>query len=200
VIVEATQLVRRRLGADAAVDLLDRLLPSITTVWIDRATHQAAIEALRAGGGNVSVVDHASFVVMRASGVAYALAFDRDFEREGFPLPKMDDRISGHQLSESRARYGQPSEPEELASVTELSARSGRSINTIQSWRRRRGDFPAPVAELAAGPIWRWPEVAAWIRARQPARQPGIWRGRIQLADDWDSPEVNEEIARSFGA
>src|SRR5215216_4138951 len=57
VIVEATQLVGRRLGADAAVDLLDRLLPSIITVWIDPATHQAAIEALRAGGGNVSIVD-----------------------------------------------------------------------------------------------------------------------------------------------
>jgi predicted nucleic acid-binding protein len=200
VIVEAAQLVRGRLGADAAGDLLDRLLPSITTIWIDEATHRAAVEGLRAANGNASLVDHASFLVMRASGIDHALAFDRDFEGQGFPLPKVDDRMSGHQLSESRARYESPSESADLVSVTELAIRAGRSINTVQSWRRRRRDFPTPVAELAAGPIWRWPEVAAWIRARQPARRLGMWRGRIHLEDDWDSPAVNEEIARSFGA
>lgn len=169
VIVEAAQLVRRRLGADAAADLLDRLLPSIATVWIDAATHHAAIEALRAASGNASIVDHASFVVMRASGIEHALAFDRDFERHGFALPNVDDRSPDHQVSESRAPYDSPSEPADLVSVTELAARAGRSINTVQSWRRRRRDFPTPVAELAAGPIWRWSEVAPWIHARAPA-------------------------------
>lgn len=177
VVVETAQLVRRRLGADATVDLLDRLLPSIRTIWINEATHQAAVEGLRAAIGNASLVDHASFVVMRGSGIDQALAFDRDFERQGFALPEVDDRISGHQLSEARATYGAPSELDDLVSVTELSARSGRSINTVQSWRRRRRDFPTPVAELAAGPIWRWPEVAAWIRARQPARAPARQAG-----------------------
>ena len=171
VVVEAAQLVRRRLGADAAVDLLDRLLPSMTTIWINEATHRAAVEGLRAAGGNASLVDHASFVVMRMSGIDHALAFDRDFERQGFSLPRMDDRLPGHQLSESRAPYGSPSEPADLVSVTELAARAGRSINTIQSWRRRRRDFPTPVAELAAGPIWRWRDVDQWIHAHQPARR-----------------------------
>ncbi len=34
---------------------------------------------------------------------------------------------------------------------------------------------------------------------RQPIRTPGLWKGKIEMADDWDSDEVNEEIARDFG-
>lgn len=180
VVVETAQLVRRRLGADAAADLLDRLLPSITTIWIDAATHRAAVEALRVSGGSASLVDHASFIVMRAVGIDQALAFDRDFDRHGFALPIADEPPAGRQLSEARAPYvslaASSDAPADLVSVTELATRAGRSINTVQSWRRRRRDFPKPVAELAAGPIWRWPEVAAWIHARQPARRPGIAR------------------------
>lgn len=37
--------------------------------------------------------------------------------------------------------------------------------------------------------------------AEEPGtRRLGIWRGRIRLADDWDSDEVNDEIARDFDA
>ena len=36
-------------------------------------------------------------------------------------------------------------------------------------------------------------------RSGQP-RQPGIWKGKVWLAPDWDSPEVNAEIADEFGA
>lgn len=32
---------------------------------------------------------------------------------------------------------------------------------------------------------------------RQP-RTPGAWKGKLWLAEDWDSDEVNEEIARDF--
>jgi prevent-host-death family protein len=34
---------------------------------------------------------------------------------------------------------------------------------------------------------------------RKP-RRPGFLRGEIWMAPDWDSPEVNEEIAREFYA
>ena len=30
------------------------------------------------------------------------------------------------------------------------------------------------------------------------ARKPGFWKGKLWLADDWDSPEVNSEIAELF--
>ena len=35
-------------------------------------------------------------------------------------------------------------------------------------------------------------------RRRTEPRMPGALKGQIQLADDWDSPEVNAEIADLF--
>jgi prevent-host-death family protein len=43
-----------------------------------------------------------------------------------------------------------------------------------------------PVAKLVA------------YRPRRESRAPGLLRGQIRLADDWDSPAVNAEIAASF--
>jgi prevent-host-death family protein len=37
-------------------------------------------------------------------------------------------------------------------------------------------------------------------QARREPRKLGSLRGKIWLAPDWDSPEVNEQIARDFGA
>jgi len=34
-------------------------------------------------------------------------------------------------------------------------------------------------------------------RATEP-RTPGLLKGRIELADDWDSPEVNAQVAALF--
>jgi prevent-host-death family protein len=33
---------------------------------------------------------------------------------------------------------------------------------------------------------------------RAKPRTPGLWKGRIRLAPDWDSPETNAEIAKLF--
>jgi predicted nucleic acid-binding protein len=183
--VEAEQLVRRRLGPQAANELSDELLPIMSTVWIDEPTHRAAVEAQRVGGGKASLVDHVSFVVMRRAGIEVAFAFDTDFEAQGFRRPPPEARRS-HRLSEGQASYGMDVAPEEapspaaveLVSVAEISARSGRPTNTIQSWRRRHGDFPAPIATLAAGPVWHWPAVSRWIASRgagqrRPAAGPG---------------------------
>lgn len=38
-----------------------------------------------------------------------------------------------------------------------------------------------------------------YVPRREP-RKPGLWEGRITLAPDWDSPEVNAEIADLFDA
>jgi prevent-host-death family protein len=35
-------------------------------------------------------------------------------------------------------------------------------------------------------------------RPRRGPRRPGMLKGKVWLADDWDSPEVNAEIARLF--
>lgn len=42
-------------------------------------------------------------------------------------------------------------------------------------------------------------KLVAYNRSRKP-RKPGAWKGKLWLAPDWDSPEVNEEIARLFYA
>jgi len=37
-------------------------------------------------------------------------------------------------------------------------------------------------------------------RRRTEPRTPGLWKGRVTMADDWDSPEVNAEIAELFNS
>jgi predicted nucleic acid-binding protein len=168
--VEAELLVRRRLGPSAVAALVDRLIPSLTTVWIDEGTHRAAVEAWRAGSRKVSLVDHISFVVMRSMGIERAFAFDADFEAQGFPRPSVPVDTNSKRLSEQPAEYGPSLSGEsDLVGVAEIAARSGHPTSTVQSWRRRHRDFPPPTAQLATGPVWAWPAVLAWIQTR-PAR------------------------------
>lgn len=37
--------------------------------------------------------------------------------------------------------------------------------NSVNNWRRRYPDFPAPVIERRNIALWLWPEVEAWARA-----------------------------------
>lgn len=169
VALESALLVRRRLGADAASVLIDTLLPAISTVWIDEAFHGAAVEAWR-GGRRASLVDHASFVLMRRQGIEVGFAFDSDFESEGFRLAQSASHP--RRLAEHRVRYGPSlSGATDLVGVAEIAARSGHPTSTIQSWRRRHQGFPLPFAHLASGPVWEWPSVDQWIRA-EPRRPP----------------------------
>jgi hypothetical protein len=109
-----------------------------------------------------------SFLVMRDAAIEDALAFDADYEAQGFHLlTAPSSALTDRRLSEAPAPYGSDFEgAAQLVSVTEIAARSGRSTNTVQSWRRRHSDFPVPVASLATGPVWTWPAVARWIDAR----------------------------------
>jgi predicted nucleic acid-binding protein len=87
VVVEAAALVQRRLGMAATRDLLHRLLRPVRIVWVDEDLHRAASSLLLATDRvAVSLVDCASFELMRRRGIAEALAFDDDFAREGFRL------------------------------------------------------------------------------------------------------------------
>jgi prevent-host-death family protein len=36
-----------------------------------------------------------------------------------------------------------------------------------------------------------------YVRPAKP-RTPGLWKGKLTLADDWDAPEVNAAIAALF--
>jgi uncharacterized protein len=169
--VEAEAVIRRRLGRDGQAVLLDRLLPAMTTTWVDRSLHDAAVAAARTGDG-ASLVDQVSFLVMRQAGIELAFAFDTDFDARGFKRPSVSDASEGHRLAESPAPWpGSLSGETDLVGVAEIAARSGHPTSTVQSWRRRHASFPLPYAHLASGPIWRWPSIEGWIRGGP--RRPG---------------------------
>ena len=173
VLVEVISLVRRRLGMAAERRLTEEILPIIRVVWVDEPSHQSAVATYRAAGRSASLVDHVSFVVMRNAGLSFAFAFDTDFERRGFRRPSPPLDAAPGRVSDVVAAYASGGGDSELVSVAEVAARAGRSSNTIQSWRRRHPDFPAPVAQLATGPVWTWPDVAEWIAIRaRPRRTP----------------------------
>jgi predicted nucleic acid-binding protein len=87
VVVETCALVGRRLPWEASERLIDGLLPVIDVVPVDDDLHRAAMVAYRrSASARVSLVDHASFALMRSLGIGRAFAFDDDFAREGFEL------------------------------------------------------------------------------------------------------------------
>jgi len=85
VLVESAALLHRRLGWAAASRFL-REAPAFQIRWVDEALHRAAAARCLKRRGRASLVDEVSFLVMRDAGARYALAFDQDFVREGFPL------------------------------------------------------------------------------------------------------------------
>ncbi len=87
VVLETTALVQRRFGLAAVRLLSERLLSALTVVWIDADRHERAMTSLlsRRRRG-VSLVDWASFDLMRERGIQDAFAYDEDFTREGFTL------------------------------------------------------------------------------------------------------------------
>ena len=86
VAVESAALVERRLGRRATTVLFDLLSP-VELVWVDEPIHRAATAAyLQGGAGGPSLVDCASFEVMRLRGITTAFAFDRHFVDAGFAL------------------------------------------------------------------------------------------------------------------
>lgn len=87
VLVETSALVQRRLGIEALQTLLDELTLPISTVFVDRVMHDAAVSGvLNARVRHVSLVDVVSFEVMRRAGVRAAFTFDDHFAQFGFEL------------------------------------------------------------------------------------------------------------------
>jgi predicted nucleic acid-binding protein len=87
VVLEASALVQRRLGIEALQALVDELMLPISTLFVERAVHDAAVSAVLAARlRQLSLVDAVSFEVMRRAGVRTAFAFDEHFTRFGFEL------------------------------------------------------------------------------------------------------------------
>jgi len=87
VVAEMISLVRRRLGAEAAVRVIDELLPALDIVDVDGQLREAATRAFRAAvRSSTSFVDQTSFVFMRQQEIVCAWALDADFATAGFEL------------------------------------------------------------------------------------------------------------------
>jgi predicted nucleic acid-binding protein len=87
VVVECCALVHRRLGQSAVRDLIGEVLAPVELVWIDEPVHRLAEAAFLAGGANgPSLVDCASFEVMRGRAIRTAFAFDQHFTDAGFDV------------------------------------------------------------------------------------------------------------------
>jgi predicted nucleic acid-binding protein len=87
VVLETLALIQRRLGAEAARAVVDQLLPLLEVAWVDRDLHALAVTAsIATGSRRASVVDWASFELMRSRGISEAFVFDRDFIAQGFQV------------------------------------------------------------------------------------------------------------------
>ena len=87
VLVEAFALVQSRLGVDATRALDQDLLPAVSVIWLEPEAHRAAVGALlTAGRRQLSLVDCASFEVMRRHGITTALTLDSHFAEQGFEV------------------------------------------------------------------------------------------------------------------
>jgi predicted nucleic acid-binding protein len=87
VFVETLAVAQRRLGLAAAEALHSVYAPLLEVAWIDEAAHRAAAMALFAARRRrVSLVDHASFGLMRERGLVRALSLDSHFTEQGLAL------------------------------------------------------------------------------------------------------------------
>ncbi|MGZ3494012.1 MAG: type II toxin-antitoxin system VapC family toxin [Syntrophales bacterium] len=86
VLLESATLLHSRLGLQSALAFL-KDARSFDTEWVDLALHQEALNEFEKNEERgISLVDCMSFVVMRRRGVKKILAFDTDFQEQGFTI------------------------------------------------------------------------------------------------------------------
>lgn len=87
VLVETLALMQSRLGVESVRAFEDAVTPLLRVLWIDETVHRQAVAALlTAGRRKLSLVDCASFALMRAHGLETAFAFDQHFEEQEFEV------------------------------------------------------------------------------------------------------------------
>jgi len=85
VAVETHALVQHRLGMAAVRALVEAVEPVLRIEWVTREDHGAAQASLLAANRRgLSLVDCASFALMRRLGLRRAFAFDAHFAEQGF--------------------------------------------------------------------------------------------------------------------
>lgn len=87
VVGETVALVQARLGLGAVRAYVDDVVPALSVRWVDEALHGRAVTALLAANNRaLSLVDWASFEMMREERIGEAFAFDDDFAKQGYEI------------------------------------------------------------------------------------------------------------------
>jgi predicted nucleic acid-binding protein len=85
ILLECVSLLQRREGLDIAKRFVEKVIETVTILWIDEAQHKRAWDYWnKAWKRDLSLVDCASFVAMKEEGIKEAFAFDKQFEEAGF--------------------------------------------------------------------------------------------------------------------
>jgi len=85
ILVEASAVLLRRFGLEAVREFERKIVPVLKVVWVTPDLHRAAVAVqMAAGRRGLSLVDCASFEVMRRAGIQTAFAYDPHFEEFGY--------------------------------------------------------------------------------------------------------------------
>jgi predicted nucleic acid-binding protein len=87
ILVETCALVQHRLGLQAVRTFAEDMLPVTEVQWVGPEQHASALlTLLTANRRQLSLVDCASFLFMRAGGIRRAFAFDQHYREQGFEM------------------------------------------------------------------------------------------------------------------
>lgn len=72
----------------------------------------------------------------------------------------------------------------ELVGLIEIAQRAGVRRSVVSVWRARYDDFPAPLADLAIGPVFIWEQVERWLQQTGRRSDAGWTREQIRPPSD----------------
>lgn len=92
-------------------------------------------------------------------------------------------------------------EQKDLVGINEIAAMAKVSKQAVTNWRTRFSDFPAPVVELAAGPVFKTTQVRSWLRRKKVpmARVISLINLKGGVAKTTTTVALAETLASQFG-
>ena len=90
---------------------------------------------------------------------------------------------------------------DDLPGINEIAELAGVSRQAVANWRARFPDFPQPVADLKAGPIFRARQIQGWLRRRKfpMARVVSLINLKGGVAKTTTTVALAETLASHFG-
>ncbi|WP_229737553.1 ParA family protein [Primorskyibacter flagellatus] len=93
------------------------------------------------------------------------------------------------------------SEQNDLVGINEIASMANVSRQAVTNWRSRFHDFPSPVVELAAGPVFKTTQIRSWLRRRKipMARVISLINLKGGVAKTTTTVALAETLASQFG-